>query len=126
MSISQYQRQLIINSSPGELIIMFYNRVEFYLNIALKDINNIKTRVESISKAIELIEALSNSIDGSIGDDLLDPLRELYLFFITELTLANKAATPDKIEYVLTQMRDLKKTWEHAIELEKQNTSAKV
>jgi len=110
-----YQKQEVETSSPSQLLIKFYEHAIINIKKAKLNINNTKIRIESITKAINIITALSDTLDMESEAKCVDGLAQLYLYFVNTLTIANKDKDIDKLDEIIHHLEDLLETWKLAI-----------
>jgi len=116
---NQYQQNQVNQATPEQVLIMLYDgaiRNTAQAIQALAAADRVR-KAESISKAIHIITALSDTLDRQIGGEIAENLDALYNFMIRELTNGNLRNDPAPLGQVEGLLRDLRQTWSEAIEI---------
>ncbi len=115
--INQYQvveTQAVEVASP-------YKIIQMLLNGALARISTAKGHMERgkkgecgelISKAISIIEGLRNSLDKSIGGEVVENLEALYDYMNRQLLQANLQQQPGILDEVTKLLQEIKAGWD--------------
>jgi flagellar protein FliS len=113
-----YIRDEIQNASPQKLIVMLYDKAIKSLEEAKKNIQNENQFyfADNIIKAEKIIAELMGALKAEVAPELVLNLTRLYEFMYQHLVKAHDEKSEEKIEQVLTLMRDLRQTWVDAIE----------
>jgi flagellar protein FliS len=69
-------------------------------------------KAQTISKAMNIINALQQSLDMSAGGDLSENLWSLYDFMTEHLLIASRENNPSKIDEVMELMLTIKSAWD--------------
>lgn len=114
-----YRSTNIKTASQGHLVVLLYEGAVKQLRMA-KDFfevdgkmkaRNIEKFNNCLQKAEAIITELAVSLDMERGGEIAKNLMSLYIFFNSELMLANINRDKQKLEFVLAQMEDLAETW---------------
>lgn len=115
-AVNIYKKQSVETLSPQRLLIMMYDGAIANAEKAKKAINNkdIEKANKYTLKTQEIIYELINSLnmDFSISENLFS----LYEFLIQQLIEANINKDCQKIEIVLDFLKELRDTWQEAME----------
>lgn len=115
----QYQRVQTETASGGQLILLLYGGAIRFLGRA--DQARIKgdpaAVVDDIFRAQAIIGELAASLDHSVGGDVTKNLFDLYSYFSRRLTDAVVRRDEDAILEVINHLRELKVTWEEAVQM---------
>lgn len=119
MTDTAYARNIythvMVNTSttPLDLIILLYDgavenlhKAIFYMNQ-----NDVSLKIHYISKAMAIIEELLESLELEAGGEIAMNLRNLYIFMLRELTLANARNDTARVEYIKRLLKDLRTAW---------------
>lgn len=115
---NNYIRDQINSASPQKLIVMLYDK-------AIKCLEESKKHVDSkdqhdfasnIIRAEQIIAELMGALKAEVAPELVLNLTKLYEFMYQHLVKAHDEKSEEKIEQVLTLLRDLRDTWVDAIE----------
>lgn len=112
---SQYKTTQINTANQGKLIVMLYEGAIKFLNIALENIEDIKTYDvvnTNIIKAQDIITELMLSLNMQEGGDIAKNLFDLYMYFKRRLLEANIQKNPDIIKEVIKLLTELRDAWD--------------
>ncbi len=118
-----YLESMVNTASPVQLIVMLYDKLINLLNTAkeaiedgIDDIENIKIKAESLSKATDIVIFLQAILDEEKGGDIAKNLHKIYDAFIQELIRINAENDVKSIEEMVKIFEDLREVW---VDLEK-------
>jgi len=116
---NQYQENQVMSASPEQILLMLYDGAVRFCRQAISGIEekDLAKFHRGIRNSMAIIAEFSNSLDHSIGGRIADDLEALYDFMIRELLLANLHKDIEKIEVVEGLLKDLRGTWNEAIEI---------
>jgi len=114
----KYVRDQVQSATPQKLIIMLYDKAIKCLEDAKKqkDDKNPYHFTNNITKAEQILAELMGALKPEIAPELVFNLTKLYEFMYQHLVKAFDEKSLEKIEHVLTLLRDLRQTWLDAIE----------
>ncbi len=109
-----YIKTDVATASPVKQIVMLYDRAILALKGAIEDIknNNIKSKVNNIQKATDIILALNTSLDMEKGKEIAQNLRDLYEFSYQQILLAHAKNDIKLLEDIIEILETLKSAWE--------------
>jgi flagellar protein FliS len=101
------------STTPVDLVIMLYDGAIEYLQKAIFyiDSKNIERKIYYISKAMAIIEELLSSLNIEAGGDVAMNLRDLYVYMLKELVLANAKNDIDKIRHIESLLSEIRSAW---------------
>lgn len=113
-----YLRDEVQNASPQKIIIMLYDKAIKSMEEAKKNIDNPNQFYfsDNLIKAEQIIAELMGALKAEVAPELVLNLTRLYEFMYQHLVKAHDEKSEEKIEQVLSLMRDLRQTWVDAIE----------
>ena len=117
--VNQYQQNQIATASREQILLMLYDgAIRFcrQAKMGLKE-NDMAVKGKYIGKTMAIIAEFSNSLNHDIGGEIAGNLDALYGYMLRELSQANVNNDPDKLEIVITMLKDLRETWAEAIEI---------
>ncbi|RMD47188.1 MAG: flagellar export chaperone FliS [Aquificota bacterium] len=109
-----YIKTDVATASPVKQIVMLYERAILALKGAIEDIknNNIKSKVNNIQKATDILLALNSSLDMEKGKEIARNLRDLYDFSYQQILLAHAKNDIKLLEDIIEILETLKSAWE--------------
>ena len=109
-----YEHTGISTSNQGKLILLMYEGAAKFTKMAMTCMNNgdIAGKGTYISKAHDIINELSVSLDMKKGEEVSSRLESLYQFMLGQLTLANIKSERKALESVLRVLLPLQDAWE--------------
>ena len=113
---SRYQETKVLGADQGRLILMAYDGIIKFLQIATDNLKNkdYLGKGRNIIKAQDLINELLCSLNYEAGEIAIN-LRNIYLFMINTLTYAETNKDTKSIQDVLKMLYELQKAWENII-----------
>ena len=117
-----YQKTAVTTASQGKLVVMLYQGAERELTAAINSFGDdsklpasaIETFGKHIMKAQEIINELQVSLDMDKGGQIAQNLMSLYVFFNKELLTVSINQDKEKLEQILTMIKQLGSAWEVA------------
>ncbi len=112
-----YLEAQINNASPGQLLIMLYDRLIQHAERAdteiasLENPNNLAQASQSVSRCIDIMTELNRSLKHGVDPLLCGTLSALYLFFTREFSEAFDKREPERIRAILPLIRELRNAW---------------
>jgi flagellar secretion chaperone FliS len=121
-----YQQNQILSATPERLLLMLYDGAIKFTCQAIHGFEeeNLGLAHHGIKKALAIISEFAETLDHDIGGEIAANLDALYTFMIRELTLANLRRDVDKLRTVEGLLRDLRDTWQEAIEINSREIAA--
>lgn len=112
-----YQSNSILTASPGKLLLMLYDGAIRFCGIAEEAIaaKDIGTRNTNLIKVQDIMTELRVTLDHKPDPVFAEKMSALYIFFEKELMLANIENDAKKVNWVKTQLTDLRDTWSKII-----------
>ncbi len=109
-----YIKTDVMTASPVKQIVLLYERAILSLKQAIEDIknNDIKSKVNNIQKATDIILALDSALDMEKGGEIAQNLRDLYRFSYQQILLAHTKNDTEKLEDIIEILETLKSGWE--------------
>jgi flagellar secretion chaperone FliS len=123
---NHYQQNQILSASPERLLLMLYDGAIKFTCQAIHGFeeDNLALAHHGIKKALAIISEFAETLNHEIGGEIAENLDALYTFMIRELTLANLRRDVDKLRTVEGLLRDLRDTWQEAIEINSREIAA--
>ncbi|MBP7736560.1 MAG: flagellar export chaperone FliS [Spirochaetes bacterium] len=111
---NEYKKTQIATANQGKLIVMLYDGIIKFLNIAIENMNPKTYDVanNNIIKAQDIITELLLSLNMRDGGEISQNLFNLYLYFKKVLLEANIKKDPETIKGVLKLIKDLRDAWD--------------
>jgi len=109
-----YLKTDIETSSPIRKVVMLYDKAIACLNNAIKDIEegNIKSKVDNINRATQIILALNSSLDMENGKEIAQNLKELYEFSYNKIIEAHAKNDVQLLRDIIDILATLREGWE--------------
>ena len=102
----------IIDSDPGSLVVLVYERVLDHLKIGKIALQSGTYGVESFAKANDLIQqGLLACLDPQAGDEIAANLGAIYEWSLREIIVARVERSPEKIQEVIDVLTPLYEAW---------------
>jgi len=110
--ISSYKETQIKTASRGKLVVLLYDGLIRFLDIAVENLPLKKYDIVSsnILKAQDIVAELIMALNFDAGD-LSQKLMSIYTFFNTKLIEANVKKDPAPIKFVRKMACDLREAW---------------
>lgn len=129
--LKQYQKSQIETATPERILIMLYDGAIQFLNIAKLELNantvplNIQKIHNNIMGAQKIITEFQNTLNMEIGGEMARNLYDLYDYLYKRLIEANVKKDVKIIDEVLSHLKDLRDTWQQAIDIYLKENNAK-
>lgn len=126
-NVNQYQKVQVMTADGVQLIIMLYDGVIKFNNLAKRCIQkeDVAGRSHYITKSFNIISELANSLDMDQGGEVAENLARLYDFSINRLSRANTANDAAALDSVTRVINELKGGWVSIASKEKTGSSKK-
>jgi len=113
---SRYHETKILGADQGRLILMAYDGIIKFLQIAIDNLGNkdYLGKGRNIIKAQDLINELLCALNFEAGEIAIN-LRNIYLFMINRLTYAETNKDIKSLQDVLKMLYELQRAWETII-----------
>ena len=107
----KYQEQAVSTHTPGELIVLLYDRAMFHMNAAIQSIERRKPGEAhtSIRKSEDIILYLRSILDFRFP--VSGTLENYYAVILKQLSKANVYKEREDLEDAVYSMRELRNTW---------------
>lgn len=108
-----YLQTNVTTNSPGEIVILLYDGAIKFLNRAKEQIEkkDYAGKGISISKATDIINELSASLNAEKGGSLAENLRRLYFWCITRLAMGNLKMDTGIVDSVIKVLSGLRSAY---------------
>ena len=112
--LDAYMKNSVQTASPLQQVILLYEKAILSLKIAKESIekNDIKTKIEHITKCQDIIRALDSALDYEKGGDIAKNLHSLYDFIESSLFKAHANNDTVLIDDLIEILNTLKEGWE--------------
>ncbi len=120
-----YKAQQIQTASQEQILIMLYDGAIRFLNTAKAGIaeGDVEKFNGNIIKAQRILMEFMTTLDMDVGGEMAKNLFQLYEYLHYRLVQANLQKDVTMVDEVLEHLRELKKTWEEAIGLTRQEST---
>lgn len=121
-----YKTQEIQTASQEQILIMLYEGAIRFLNISKAGLEerNLEKFHSNVTRTQRIIMEFMTSLDFEVGGEVAQNLFQLYEYLHYRLVQANLKKDVTMIDEVLKHLRELKETWEEAIQIAKQEVMA--
>ena len=99
-------------ASPLELVLVLFSGLMDELERAKSHIKRYDRKVQSINKCIDILNALTSSLEFETGGDLVVNLSRLYDHCVYRLYEASAELSLEKIDEVIAILTNLREGWE--------------
>ncbi|MDR1241619.1 MAG: flagellar export chaperone FliS [Deltaproteobacteria bacterium] len=108
-----YLQTNVSTTSPGELVILLYDGAVKFLNRAKKFIaeRDYARKGIAISKAMDIINELSSTLNRDKGGELAENLYKLYFWCNTRLAMANLKLDAEIVDSVIKVLSGLRSAY---------------
>jgi flagellar protein FliS len=112
---------LVADASPARLVQIMFEQILSQLAIAqgcmerIKDnrpLNEVVAKGKALGRAIRLINQLNSTLDMERGREIAANLRDLYLYMLNRLTLANVTSDGRLVAEVAALVHQVKTGWD--------------
>jgi len=109
-----YLKTTVETAPPIKQVVMLYERAIVALKEAENDIknNDIKSKINNIYKAVDIINALDSALDMEAGGEIAANLRDLYDFIDKQLVIVNSRNDIKLLNDLIEILENLKSAWE--------------
>ncbi len=109
-----YIKTDVLTASPVKQIVLLYDRAIVALKQSIDDIKNgdIKSKVNNIQKATDILLALDSALDMEKGGEIAQNLRDLYRFSHQQILVAHAKNDIKLLEDIIEILETLKSGWE--------------
>jgi flagellar protein FliS len=113
----EYQKTQVTTAGKPKVLLMLYEGCIRFMKLAKARMEEgkIAEKGRYISKAIDIVSELMNTLDHKVGGQLSQDLESLYMFMIDKLIDANIHNRPEDLEVVIDLMSNLYVAWSDVI-----------
>lgn len=113
----EYQKTQVTTAGKEKVLLMLYEGCIRFMKLAKVRMaeKKIGEKGKYISKSIDIISELMNTLDHKVGGQLSVDLENLYMFMIDKLIDANIQNKPENIDTVIDLMSNLYVAWADVI-----------
>ena len=117
--MNQYQNNQVQTASREQILLMLYDGAIRFVRQSREAIEAKDNAAKLLyaDKAIAILTEFRNTLDHEVGGEIARNLDALYEFMIRELVRAKISNTAAVLDPVLRILRELRETWEQAIEI---------
>ncbi len=121
---AQYRQNSVETATPTRMVVMLYDGAIRFLSQALPAMRVRKYDQQSlyIGKAQDIIAHLRDTLDFEAGGVVAQHLNSLYIGLLDALTDANIHDKPERVEEIITALRELRESW---VEVDRQCQAGK-
>ncbi len=123
--MNSYLENMVYTANPVRLIIMLYERAIVALENALDIMNKenpsleeIKTKLEELSKANDILIALDSTLDMEKGGEIAKNLHEIYTALSNDIVRLSLKDDVEIVKKMIKVLMDLKESWEEVEKVE--------
>lgn len=116
-----YLQNVVENANPIRLLILLYDKAINCIDVAieainsgLEDLENVKTKAENLTRAMDILIVLKASLDMDKGKDIAKNLDEIYDVLIDELVRCNMKNDAETLAKIRETLDELRSAWEEA------------
>jgi flagellar secretion chaperone FliS len=115
---------LVADASPTRLVQLMFEHIQSNLAAAQGCMDRIKNNLplnevvakgKAVGKAVRLINQLNGTLDMERGGEIAQNLRNLYLYMLNRLTVANITNDPRIVAEVNSLVRTVKSGWDQIV-----------
>lgn len=115
---------LVADASPTRLVQLMFEHIQSNLAAAQGNMDRIKNNLplnevvakgKAVGKAVRLINQLNGTLDMERGGEIAQNLRNLYLYMLNRLTVANITNDPRIVAEVNSLVRTVKSGWDQIV-----------
>ena len=129
VAFDEYKRNKVITASGVELIVQLYDELVRNISLAREVLNKsdklsfdeIKTKSKAISKSMNIVIGLADSLDVERGGEIAVNLSRLYEYVNTQLLNANMNNDPVMLDNALRVLNELREAWVGILEQESED-----
>ena len=114
-----YRTQQVQTASREQILIMLYEGAIRFLTVAKTGLeeNNLEKFNNNLLKTQRIITEFMTTLDMEVGGEMAQNLFKLYAYLHHRLVQANFQRDANMIDEVQNHLRELKATWQTAIEM---------
>lgn len=119
----------VTTTGQGDILLMLYDGAIKFMNQAKErlDANDMAGKGNNITKALQILDELSGTLDMEKGGELSENLRNLYIFCTNRLVMANIKKSTEMIDEVIKIITGLRAAFAAIVDLpEAQEAAAQV
>ncbi|WP_457601059.1 flagellar export chaperone FliS [Hydrogenivirga sp.] len=116
-----YLQNMVENANPLRLVIMLYDKAISCIedaidaiNAGLEETENVKTKAECLTRAMDILIVLRASLDSEKGQEIAKNLDEIYDVLINEIVRANMRNDTEVLLKIKDILEELREAWEEA------------
>jgi flagellar protein FliS len=112
----QYRKAQIETATPAQLILMLYDGAIRFCALGKEAmlVRRLEEQNTHLIRAQRILGELMGSLDRELGGELAGNLFSLYLFMYQELVMANLHGKPEPVDRVVSQLTELRDSWQEA------------
>ena len=114
-----YIQTRVTTTGQGDILVMLYDGAINFMNMAKERLaaNDMAGKGNYITKTLNIIEELKDTLDMDKGGAIAENLRNLYTFCSNRLVMANIKKSPEMIDEVMKVMTGLRSAFAAIVEL---------
>ena len=114
-----YIQTSVTTRDQGDILVMLYDGAIKFMNMAKERLaaNDMAGKGINITKALNIIEELLNTLDIDKGGPIAENLRNLYTFCTNRLVMANIKKSPEMIDEVIKIVTGLRAAFAAIVDL---------
>jgi len=114
--IDTYKKLDVGTADKGKLVVMLYEGVVKFLNIAAENMNFATYDVvnENIQKASDIIDELRLALDFKAGGEIAQKLESIYVYILGRLQTANIEKSKTIVLEVKSYLEEMLESWKIA------------
>lgn len=118
---NKYAQNNILTASPAKLVLMMYDGIIKFCNIAIMAIENknIEESNNNIIKAQKIVTELRCSLDFNYP--VANDFENIYKYINDRLVQANLKKDKEILKEVIAHTKDIRETWQEVIKIAKNN-----
>ena len=111
--IAAYRQNAITTQSRGQIVVMLYEGAIRFLKKTIEAVDRGDSEHKAIymNRACDIILELNVALDMEVGGDISRNLRDLYMFMIRHLNVANRGNDSRMIREVIGLLEELNEGW---------------
>ena len=112
--LDAYMKNSVTTASPLQQVVLLYDKAIVCLKAAREAIqnNNIKAKIENVTKVSDIMRALDAALDFEKGGEIASNLHMLYDFVDRSLVSVNARNDVQLIDDLIEILSNLKEGWE--------------
>jgi flagellar secretion chaperone FliS len=113
----RYLKDQVETASPEQILLLLYDGAIKFLRIARNALlaEEWEKSHHNLIKTQNILLELMTSLNMEVGGDMARNLYRLYDYYIWSLVQANIHRDVNRVDEVITHLKNLKQTWEQAI-----------